>query len=113
MLCSLNTQPGGSLWAGRSFSLSAPSLNKLIFKQSVTGEGGVLVEVREGSLSRWITLFSCPLVFPPDSRKTQVTAPQGFQNFLSLAKIDPIPSCLKSPLAAPAFSGPASTQCSA
>ena len=97
MLSSLNRQPGGSLWAVRSFSLSAPSLNKLIFKQSATGEGGVLREVREGSLSRWITLFSWSLVFSPDSRKTQVTVPGGFQNFLSLAKIDLIPSCLKSP----------------
>ena len=97
MLSSLNRLPGGSLWAGRSFSLSAPSLNKLIFKQSATGEGGVLREVREGSLSRWITVFSWSLVFSPDSGKTQVTVPGGFQNFLSLANIDLIPSCLKSP----------------
>lgn len=97
MLSSLNRQPGGSLWAGWSFSLSAPSLNKLIFKQSATGEWGVLREVREGSLSRWITLFSWSLVFSPDSGKTQVTVPGGFQNFLSSANIDLIPSCLKSP----------------
>lgn len=95
MLSSLNRQPGGSLWAGRSFSLSARSLNKLTFKQSATGEGGVLREVREGSLSHRV--FSWPLVFSPESGKTQVTVPRGFQNFLSLEKIDLIPSCLKSP----------------